>query len=73
MSFNTSDGAQVPGEIVYGGKLRDLSETKTQRLTILVLRLCSGLEASGMGEKGLRATRTATAFAPIGELACRIW
>jgi hypothetical protein len=56
----------------YGGKLKDLSEVKTQTVTTFVLRLFSTSEASGIGENGLMATLMATEFEPSGPEACRI-
>ena len=59
--------------MVYGGKLKDLSFASIQTETTLVFWDFSGSLASGMGEKGLMATRISTLVVePVGDLAFMI-
>jgi hypothetical protein len=59
-------------EAIYGGKLKDLSAARIQTSTTFVLRLFSVSDMSGIGEKGLNFTVTATLVEPFGALACTI-
>ena len=57
-------------KLLYGGKLKDLSLESIQTVTTFVFWLFSGSLGSGMGEKGLMATRISTLVVePVGDLA----
>ena len=57
---------------IYGGKLRDLSEGKTQSVTTRVLLLFSASDTSGIGENGLTATFTSIELLCLGAFALMI-
>ena len=57
---------------IYGGKLSDLSEGKTQSVTTRVLLLFSASDCSGKGENGLIATFTSIEVLCLGAFALMI-